>query len=115
MTARRLDGWLQVGGLRVQLYSIDGRPWLLAADLERLLKRDVGKLTAPYRALLTAQYTTLTTLEGKGHKRRFFSVGGTKLLAAMTPTKTGQDLFNLLCMFRMDAPKKNTKRPVRND
>lgn len=114
MRALKLDAWLQCGQCRVALYTINDRTWFLGSDLATVLKRDVHALIGIAPGLFTTNVSQLAKINSKGHERRFFNVTGARVLAAMTPSKTGQDLFNLLCVFETDQRKLKRNSRVRN-
>lgn len=89
---------LKFKGVRLPLYELSDKVWLLASDVGGLIDRDSEYLVSRAPNLFTSRMTAMVRIPalGRNHKRRILTIAGARLMCAIATTPAAMGMFYML-------------------
>lgn len=89
---------LKFKGVRLPLYELNNKVWLVASDVGGLIDRDSEYLVSRVPNLFTSKVSAMVRIPelGRNHKRRILTIAGARLLCAIATTPAAMGMFYML-------------------
>jgi len=109
MSSAKSKRSLKFKGVRVPLYEMNEKVWLLASEVGGLIDRDSEYLVSKVPKLFTPRVTAMVRIPelGRNHKRRVLTIAGARLLCAIATTRSAMDMFYMLAKLDSQGREKS--------